>query len=568
MKEFLGKLLIFVLVCALIFVVVYERMGVGANLKLPAFLGGSGRDTKPTELLGDLLHDSEETDGEAAAVAERFLRALNAGDRVEASKYLAADSFLPASFSPETQNGLLLYEAIASRPQFEPVGELQREGNTATLQVRLYTPDPEGLRESLAAALQDALDASLQQAARTEEVVEAGETLRVRDEVLTRLQDEALAGILSSPLPDAERGVWTLGLTRDSEDGWRVSDCKALLGAAQGVDTDALAEELLADAAEKLNVTRKRYTLPVYATEGQTPDPARFGETDDPQVILELLSTPEARDLIAGRDLIWSADTELFPDSVIRYYMDETILVLVWQEVASWACGTYAEVIAGDGSQFGRKIAEDRFDSDALFTPTEYAGQTKAVLTLSADFYRAPNRENGICVYEGVVQRFEPDTLDCCFVTESGELMFIERGQFATQEDAQAFVDENHVRFSLCFGPILVEGGQDVTPETYYWGDLYGQQARAALGVKDERHYLACVINGKAPGYYHPPQIFAATDAMIAHGVQRAYALDYGQSATLVLGTELINVVQYGDERAMSDVIFFASALPGVEAAG
>lgn len=568
MKNFFGKLLIAILVCVLLFIVVHDRMGVGANLKLPAFLGGQGGDAKPSQLLGDLLHDSEATDGEAGLVAESFLRALNAGDRVKASEYMAEGTLLPASFSPTTQNGLLLYEAVASRPQFEPVGELKREGNTATLQVRLYTPDAEGLRESLAVALQGGLDDSLARAARTEEVVEIGDTLTVRSDVLAALQDEAFAAVLSSPLPDTERGIWPLGLVR-GEDGWRVSDCTALLGAAQGTDTDALAAELLADAAAKLNVTRKRYALPLYAAEGVAPDPACFGETDNPQVILDLLARPEARDLLAGRELIWSADTELFPDSVIRYYLDETILVIVWQEVASWACGTYAEVVVGDGSQFCRKLAEDDFDSTALFTPTQFAEQTKAVLTLSADFYRSPGRENGICVYQGVVRRFEPETSDCCFVTESGELLFVKPGQFATREEAQAFVDENRVSFSVCMGPVIVEAGQDVTPERYYWGDIYGQQARAALGVKDERHYLACVINGKAPGYYHPPQLFAAADAMVAHGVQRAYALDYGQSATVVLGTELINVVQYGEERAMSDVIFFASALPpATEAAG
>lgn len=555
MKRFFMGLLVVILVVALAFVVLHGRLGL--SFRLPQ-LGSLNEDT-PAQLLNGFLRDSEEDDGEAGTVAESFLKALNAGDRALVGRYLSSGTALPAPFAPQTENGKLLFAALASRPQFEPVGSLQRKNNTATLQVRLYTPDPAGLQESLAVALQGELDARLAQASRTEEVLTA--ELQVRQPILEEMKNSALAGVLSAPLPDAERGVWTLELKR-STDGWKISDCTTLLYQAQGYDTDELAVRLLADAQERLTITRKHYALPLDAREGQTPLPEGFGETTDPAVVQSLLARPEIQSLLAGRELVWNSDIELFPDSVIRYYMDETIVVLVWQEVTAWACGTYSEIILGDGSQLCRKLGGDSFGSETYLTPTQYAEQTRAVLTLGADNYLDPRRENGIFVYEGQVCRFEPKTSDCCFVTDQGELLFITREQFATQEEAQAYVDEHRVRFSLCYGPVVIENGQDVCPESYYWGDIYGQQARSLLGVMGERHYLSCVVNGKAPGYYHLIQIFAAIDAMLEHGCPRAYALEGGSTATAVLGTELVNVVQYGEERQMSDVLFFASALP------
>ena len=48
-------------------------------------------------------------------------------------------------------------------------------------------------------------------------------------------------------------------------------------------------------------------------------------------------------------------------------------------------------------------------------------------------------------------------------------------------------------------------------------------------------------------------------------GIPNAYSLDGGQTATIVMGGTLINSVDYGDQRDISDIIYFATALPEVE---
>ena len=69
-------------------------------------------------------------------------------------------------------------------------------------------------------------------------------------------------------------------------------------------------------------------------------------------------------------------------------------------------------------------------------------------------------------------------------------------------------------------------------------------------------------INCWRPGteYYYLATLRQAADAMIARGCRKAYTLDGGQTATTVFHGELINPVQFGWEKEISDVIYFASA--------
>ena len=52
------------------------------------------------------------------------------------------------------------------------------------------------------------------------------------------------------------------------------------------------------------------------------------------------------------------------------------------------------------------------------------------------------------------------------------------------------------------------------------------------------------------------------TDNLIAMGVPRAYALDGGQTAAMMMNGELINSVFGGYQRKISDIVYFATALP------
>ena len=54
---------------------------------------------------------------------------------------------------------------------------------------------------------------------------------------------------------------------------------------------------------------------------------------------------------------------------------------------------------------------------------------------------------------------------------------------------------------------------------------------------------------------------------MAQKGCIKAYTLDGGQTSVMVMKGETLNKVDWGEERIMSDIIYFATAIPEEEVA-
>ena len=302
------------------------------------------------------------------------------------------------------------------------------------------------------------------------------------------------------------------------------------------------------------------YTLPPTGP-GPVPDPACYGETDDPQKIAALLETPTAKRLIAGQKLDFDPARDML-GRTIHYYLDETILALVWQQDEHGAIGTFAEVFIADASQLRRKLADDTFGSYQYYTPSELAAQCNAVLASSGDFYNSGRADYGLYVYDGELMRCNLSAGQSCLFDGEGDMLFVYENQFADEEEARRFIRDNGVRFSLTFGPVIADQGQDVTPQDWYFGEVTEGYARCAVGQLGKRHYLMMTINVEYPDHDVYVTLRQAADSMLAHGCVNAYTLDGGQTGSILIGGKLINPVQFGYERQMSDIFYFATALP------
>lgn len=502
---------------------------------------------------------------EPGDLVQRFLDRCCAEDWQSASELITGMTEPQPEKLPETESGKLLYEALCASWSGAAAGECETSFKEASQKVTISYLDPEKLSEGLDTEINAVLARMVDEAALASEIY--NEDKSYKNEALQAAFYESLSARCAQA--EQYRSEIQLDLKLEyKEDMWRILNgdelSKAMLAWAD-TEADAMADKLFAGAAAEPVYVPKHYTIEEKALSGPVPLASNFGETDDPSVIEALLNTPEAAALIGDRTLVWNAEIELIPDTVIRYYLDETILVLVWQEEEAQAVGTFSEVIIVDGSQIRRKIAGDEYQSFDFKTTTEFSQLTNGVLTLGGDFYHH-DRSCGVVVYDRQILRFDPDTCDTCYVTAAGDLLFSYRGQFQEWEEAQAFVDENDILYSLCFGPVLIDNGQDVTPEQYQWGEINDTYARSALGLIDPLHYLTMNINCQQPGYYYLATLRQAADAMIEKGCVKAYTLDGGQTATTVFNGQLINPVQFGWEKPISDVIYFATALP--EAAG
>ena len=128
-------------------------------------------------------------------------------------------------------------------------------------------------------------------------------------------------------------------------------------------------------------------------------------------------------------------------------------------------------------------------------------------------------------------------------------------------EDVQKFVDERNIRFSLAFGPILVDNYEVVDHSWYGVGEINEGYARAALLQMDTLHYI--VVTANTTGIYQEiPTVAQFRKNIAATGCRMAYCLDGGQTATIVMNNELVNRPVYGQQRKISDIIYFATAVP------
>ena len=125
-------------------------------------------------------------------------------------------------------------------------------------------------------------------------------------------------------------------------------------------------------------------------------------------------------------------------------------------------------------------------------------------------------------------------------------------------------MEENNIRFSLGFGPIMVEDGKNVVPEKYPVGQIEEIYSRAGLGYLGELHYVL-VTAGFGENYQRMSTMRDFADNMIEFGCTKAYALDGGQTGTIVTNDRLINRPDYGTQRTVSDIIYFATAVPDRE---
>ena len=363
--------------------------------------------------------------------------------------------------------------------------------------------------------------------------------------------------------------------------GWMVTTVGTPKAAAIGrtknmavVDSvDAYAQEKIGDAQSVLagfhtsdftlptqpetEPPHEHYTIPADAAAAPKPNPSFYGsvrKAEDMEPVLE-----QAKWVLDGQKTYFQLNQQIYDDSLIRYYLDETILAVTWQEVHDDSVYTFSEIKVEDASQFRRHLAGGEYGSNIQYLTTEMAAAVNAVVASAGDFYRF--RDFGAVVYQGQAKRVEGTYAETCYIDYNGDMHFTRAGEVLTTEAVQQYVDENNINFSLAFGPILVDNYELQEHSWYGVGEINEGYARAALCQMDSLHYL--VVTANTTGVHQTiPTVAMFARNIAATGCRMAYCLDGGQTATIVMNNELVNRPVYGQQRKISDIIYFATAVP------
>lgn len=324
---------------------------------------------------------------------------------------------------------------------------------------------------------------------------------------------------------------------------------------------DRLVTNAASDALDGIAVIRKIYNIPETDLVAPQPNPACYGVTDKPSEVQAVLDGAAA--LLDGQQMIWSPDIQRIKGSSIKYYRDDSIVAVAWKEAIEYTAVSFAEIRIADGSQLRRCLAGNTYGSSLHLLATDMAKSVNAVLAINGDYY--DYRRLGLTAYQRQLYRVNPDRVDSAFFTASGDILFSHPGELADETEAAQYLIDNDVVFAVSFGPILVENGEMTRlGSSYPVGEINDHYSRSVIAQVDELHYLLMTINIE-PGLTHAATLAQAQRFIYDKGVRSAYNLDGGQTAVLVFGGELFNRVDWGAQRNMSDIIYFATAIPEEE---
>lgn len=310
-------------------------------------------------------------------------------------------------------------------------------------------------------------------------------------------------------------------------------------------------------ASREVLISKPSYTLQDSQLVAPRPDADGYGRVSLASGMASVLK--KANSLLPMDTALFTVDTDTLEGAPVLYYLDETVFAVTWKQLIGDCVYTFSEVKIAHPSQLRRFFSDGRFGSPVLQTTTEMAQTVNAVVASSGDYHGY--RSIGIVVNDRQVHRSMGHLLDTCFVDDNGDLIFAYAGQITSKEEAEAFVNRHSLRFSLSFGPVLLLNGEYCVPERYNSGEIHVEYARAAICQMDSLHYVLVTANMEAP-HYHVPTVREFALTLQQMGIPKAYALDGGQTAAIAMDGKLINTVSYGAQRKISDIVYFATAVP------
>lgn len=320
------------------------------------------------------------------------------------------------------------------------------------------------------------------------------------------------------------------------------------------------------DALGELAYIKKQYTIDYSATSAPKPDESRFVTygIDEADKVMDVIEQARTFGLLDGQDVIFDPSVEFYWDSDIRCYCDETILAICWKEKINDRVCSFVEVKLADGSQIRRKLVNDTFGSNEKAVASELSRSANAVIAMNADYYKY--RDLGVCVYQGQLCRYET-SCDVLFIDSNGDFRMLRASELGSREDVEQYIADNNIQFSMSFGPILVRDGELQQLTGSYAGgigEMYEQYSRSGIGQYDKLHYLIATVNHSQDGTPRAT-VNQFAEILYGKGVQNAYNFDGGQTSEVLINNERYNYVDWDNEREVSDILYFATAIPEQE---
>jgi len=185
------------------------------------------------------------------------------------------------------------------------------------------------------------------------------------------------------------------------------------------------------------------------------------------------------------------------------------------------------------------------------------AKKHNAVLAISANYMSNDPVKTSFEYRMGERVRNRPNrTKDLLIIDENGDFhLFIK----SDEQQIQAFEEEGHTIINaFTFGPALVKEGELLAIDRNYGYNPLGKEPRLAIGQTAPLTYVIVLAEGRRRNS-DGLTLQAMAQVMYDLGCLEAFNLDGGNSATMVFDGGYYHNKTKANERAQSDMIYFAS---------
>ena len=249
-------------------------------------------------------------------------------------------------------------------------------------------------------------------------------------------------------------------------------------------------------------------------------------------------------------------------NGILQGYQDESLTVTMERVKMGDSTFNVARIKIADPSQLRTGLENEKASRNNKVSAI--AAKHNAVVAIGGDFFA--DAKNGYIVRQYKEFRKSPKSVyDMLLIDNNGDFHIVMRSD---AEELKALLASETLTFPniFNFGPAtIVDGVLQEVPQYYIDnGNKYNikstSEPRCAIGQLGPLEYMLVVVDGRRNDS-DGCSVFELGQWMFEQGCVQAYNLDGGNSALMWFGGENYSDKTVKNERAVSDIIYFATAV-------
>ena len=243
-------------------------------------------------------------------------------------------------------------------------------------------------------------------------------------------------------------------------------------------------------------------------------------------------------------------------------YEDDTIRVRL--EEQSMDDGTkmfVAYIQISDPSQIRTGVANpEKVGSNKTKTVSTMAKAYHAVIAINGDNYvDKPEKTTFEYRMTQKIRSKSNKTKDILVIDDQGDFHLFVKSKGIKEFPQELKSSGRTLVNAFTFGPALVKDGELLEIDENYGYNPHGREPRAAIGQTGTLSYVLVIIQAQDRNGSTGMSQGKLAEFMYGLGCVQAFNLDGGNSAEIVFGEQNIKGMPNGDDRTLSDIIYFAS---------